>query len=234
MTTTTTNTTADHAHVHPFTATGHGHGPWKLLGVEEKVYQACQGAPIQAAGSCEVCLASLRWCYRMVDVATGHQFIVGCDCACKADPSWRPRMHAAKKAYLAEARRVAREASTRAALEERQAVEAARTAGRAAGVAWLEASAKTCPVRHAAAGTRMSFTAIVERRIVVEGRWGTKRIIVLRTVDGHRVAYFTSGIAEGGRQGEAVRVTATIKSHGEYEGHPQTTVQRAKFERIAA
>lgn len=98
MTTKNDDTKARHAfdHIAP--------GPYRYVGCFEKVYQACQGAPIQPGGTCDHCAAGIRFCYR-VKAADGTEFIVGSSCIEKAGEKGRLPSN-----VKAEANRIKREA----------------------------------------------------------------------------------------------------------------------------
>jgi hypothetical protein len=74
-----TNTTIE-TRVHKFETAGLGKAPYAILGVSEMKFQACQGAPIQAGGSCDYCAAAIMYAVRLRS-ADGKTFKVGCDCA---------------------------------------------------------------------------------------------------------------------------------------------------------
>ena len=62
-----------------------------------------------------------------------------------------------------------------------------------------------------------------------DGQFGKTALHVLTTEEGHRLKWWASESAArkaGFEVGEAVRVLLTVKAHGEYNGTPETTVQR--------
>jgi hypothetical protein len=71
---------------HPFAAAGYV-APYRFLAPVEAVYQACADAPVQAAGSCDVCGTCFRYGAKFAD-ANGVKFITGCDCAVKSLDSY--------------------------------------------------------------------------------------------------------------------------------------------------
>ena len=71
--------TAEARALHPFERAGLGKAPFYFLGLTEKTYQACHGAPVQPGGSCAYCGTGIRYCCR-IKSADGREFIVGCDC----------------------------------------------------------------------------------------------------------------------------------------------------------
>lgn len=72
------------ATIHPFEGAGLGLAPFRFAGLSEKVYCACPGAPVQAAGSCDYCGTGIRYCCH-IRSADGKEFIVGTDCVRKLD-----------------------------------------------------------------------------------------------------------------------------------------------------
>ena len=70
--------------VHRFELAGLGKGPFRFTGkVTEKIYQSCQGAPVQPGSNCDYCGTSIKfefWC----SSACGKEFKVGCDCIHKS------------------------------------------------------------------------------------------------------------------------------------------------------
>lgn len=53
---------------------------WHVVGYRESVYQSCQGAPVQAGGTCQKCGASIRYVVTVKSTA-GEVMDVGRDCA---------------------------------------------------------------------------------------------------------------------------------------------------------
>jgi len=64
---------------HKFEVAGLGKAPFRFVGVSEKVFQACPGAPVKPGGTCDYCGAGIRDCFH-VRSADGKEFVVGCDC----------------------------------------------------------------------------------------------------------------------------------------------------------
>lgn len=56
--------------------------PYRIVGSHEAKFQACPGAPVQPAGTCDVCGNGIMLVVRVRD-ANGVEFNVGCDCAMK-------------------------------------------------------------------------------------------------------------------------------------------------------
>lgn len=70
--------------IHPFEAAGLGQSPFRFLGISEKVYVACLGAPEQPGGTCDYCGTGIRYCCH-IRSADKKEFVVGCDCVRKLD-----------------------------------------------------------------------------------------------------------------------------------------------------
>jgi len=70
--------------IHPFERAGLGNAPFRFMGISEKTYQACHGAPVQAAGTCDYCGQGIMYVFH-VRSADGRAFGVGCDCIRKCD-----------------------------------------------------------------------------------------------------------------------------------------------------
>ena len=68
--------------LHVFERAGLGKAPFHCIGMEEKTFQACQGAPIQPGGSCKYCGQGIRYVY-IVRGRDGRCFGVGSDCVAK-------------------------------------------------------------------------------------------------------------------------------------------------------
>ena len=68
---------------HRWEQAGLGRAPYAFLGVSEKTYQACPGAPVQAGGTCDYCGMGIRYqaTWRSSD---GKVFVTGLDCAMKS------------------------------------------------------------------------------------------------------------------------------------------------------
>ena len=71
--------------IHKFELAGLGKAPFHFTGyVAEKTYQACRGAPIQPASTCDYCGTCIRYEY-WVKSSDAKQFKVGCDCIRKTE-----------------------------------------------------------------------------------------------------------------------------------------------------
>lgn len=215
-------------HVHPFTATGHGTGPFRVVRCYEKIYQACPEAPVQGAGRCEHCCQGIRWCYVIRDLPSGHEFVVGCDCALKADRTYAPALRTARREYV----RAERERVSLAAQRERNGgltdreVREAREEGRRAAVRWLEAERKAAQRWIGEVGKRSEMVVRIVRKLDYSSPYrGTKMLNVL-DLNGSTLVWWQTGCGIG-RVGDTVRIKATIKGHDTYRGEKQTTIQRA-------
>ena len=61
---------------------------------------------------------------------------------------------------------------------------------------------------------------------IVEGTYGVTGIHRLRDEQGNLLVWFASGSTEWLKEGETVKVKATIVSHDEFRGEKQTKVNR--------
>ena len=68
--------------IHPFERAGLGVAPYTFLGVSERVYVACPGAPAQPGGTCDYCGNGIRYLYHCVS-ADGRRFAGGARGACR-------------------------------------------------------------------------------------------------------------------------------------------------------
>ncbi len=89
--------------VHVFERAGLGKAPFRFVGVEVKVYQACPGAPAQPGGSCDYCGQGIKSCYTLRS-ADGRQFHVGCDCIDKSGDKGLIKAYRRSPEYRAAAR----------------------------------------------------------------------------------------------------------------------------------
>lgn len=69
---------------HKFEDAGLGLAPFRLIGIEKKVFVACHGAPVQPGSSCDYCGTAIMYEFWIAD-STGKRFKVGCDCVAKTD-----------------------------------------------------------------------------------------------------------------------------------------------------
>ncbi|MEN6367735.1 MAG: hypothetical protein ABFC88_13065 [Thermoguttaceae bacterium] len=106
--------------IHPFERAGLGVAPFRFIGMSEKVYCACPGAPAQPAGTCDYCGNGIRYCYH-IKSADGREFVVGCDCVQKTDRACLVNATEFDRAVAAQERKLrqARRAKTVAKEEER-------------------------------------------------------------------------------------------------------------------
>jgi hypothetical protein len=65
--------------IHVFEKAHLGVAPFRFVGMEKKVYQACPGAPIQPGGMCDYCGQGIMFLCTIRD-RDGKTFIVGSDC----------------------------------------------------------------------------------------------------------------------------------------------------------
>ena len=88
--------------IHKFERAGLGKAPFRYIGMFEKVYQACHGAPIQPGSSCDYCGAGIRYVFQ-VRSADGKTFKVGCDCIHKVGDAGLRRVIARDEAKIRKA-----------------------------------------------------------------------------------------------------------------------------------
>jgi hypothetical protein len=68
------------SHLHPFERNKLGQAPFRCIGMEEKTYCACPGAPIQPGSSCDYCGQGIRYVF-WIESADRKRFKIGGDCA---------------------------------------------------------------------------------------------------------------------------------------------------------
>lgn len=111
--------------IHPFERAGLGAAPFQFLGVSEKIYVACPGAPEQPAGTCDYCGNGIRYVFH-VRSADGRESGVGCDCIRKVDRACLVKEAEKAMAGIERAKRqaktAARNAKTRARIDAALAV----------------------------------------------------------------------------------------------------------------
>lgn len=96
--------------------------PLRYLGAREgRTYQACHGAPVQAAESCDACGQSIMEVHTFVD-ATGRNFKVGCQCVYKYLPAAHHGAVKAAHAKIAKSERDAKVKARREAAQSRAAI----------------------------------------------------------------------------------------------------------------
>lgn len=69
---------------HPFERAGLGRAPFRFVGMVEKTFQSCPGAPIKAGGCCDYCSNGIRYVFN-VRSADGKTFGVGSECIRKVE-----------------------------------------------------------------------------------------------------------------------------------------------------
>lgn len=85
---------------------------------------------------------------------------------------------------------------------------------------------------------RSTVNATVERVIRVDNAYGQYRVFLFRTDEGHVLRWKTGFEVDASfedrplNSGDRVSLTCTPQRHGEYEGLPQTSVNRCKFAKI--
>lgn len=130
------DTIARETAAHPFERAGLGTAPFRCVAVVKKQYQACPGAPIQPAGTCDYCGNGILYVYMIVG-ANGERFGVGCDCALRTVPRADRKRDPLARQVSEEKRKL-----DAAARNEKKAAQFARDTARvAAARAALEADA---------------------------------------------------------------------------------------------
>ncbi len=72
--------------IHPFEKAGLGHAPFRVTGVDRKVFYACPGAPAQHGGSCDYCGTGITYhFYIRGSGPKDKEFHVGSDCVAKTE-----------------------------------------------------------------------------------------------------------------------------------------------------
>lgn len=86
------------------------------------------------------------------------------------------------------------------------------------------------PVHVGTIGKRETFANVtLVRSSTFEGMYGVSTLHVFETADGSEIAWFKSGSGTLVERGATCTIKATIKSHGERNGTPQTKVTRVAF-----
>lgn len=86
---------------HPFERAGLGLAPFRFVGMVEKLYVSCPGAPAQPGGTCDYCSNGIRYVYN-IRSADGKTFGVGSECVRKierADNRLVKSVEAAERAF---------------------------------------------------------------------------------------------------------------------------------------
>lgn len=113
-----TEATKTTATIHPWERAGLGIAPFKLIGYEKSLFQACPGAPVKAGSSCDYCatgIADVFW----IQSADGRRFKVGSDCVGRVNAKGTKVRDAVdrKIAQLKKAAQLARIADLRTTLD---------------------------------------------------------------------------------------------------------------------
>lgn len=137
--------------------------------------------------------------------------------------------HIAKLAVAREKREAKREAERQAQWEagraQREAEEAQREAERLA----YEAELAQWKYLDAREGDSVTVEGVAVVSAVIETQWGSSKLIVIETPQREAVKLFTSAEwAWSVERDEALTVTGVVKSFAEYEGKPQTVLNRPK------
>lgn len=84
--------------LHVFERAGLGKAPFECVGMVEKTYCACQGAPVQPGGTCDYCGQAIRYVFA-IRSADGKRFGVGCDCVNKTQDAGLIRAYKNRPEY---------------------------------------------------------------------------------------------------------------------------------------
>lgn len=244
---------------HPFES--FGPAPYRIVRVNEKIF-CSPGEYPRAAGSCDVCLNTIRWAYT-VRASNGVEFVTGCDCALKAGMT-AVEIKAARREHrhnlFTESRaaeRRARETAERAANLAKFGVsltnaeiELATREGQAAAKAWLRNERVADAQYVGEVGKRArGLELLVERTHSFVTAFGTKVIWILRDRNGNQIVLKSCSplgldAPEGWQSVQSFdkytntyssrwfRLDATVKEHSTYNGMKQTIIQRCKVTAI--
>lgn len=239
---------------HPFET--FGPAPYRIVRIEEKVH-VIPGVMVKAAGSCDVCMTSIRWAYT-VRAGNGVEFITGCDCAEKCGMTAK-ELRDARRSYVRErnaaerrAHRAAAEAAERSGnplgLTRREMTQAT-VAGEQAARLWLEAERKAEAQHTGIVGKRARGLELrVDHIASWEGYYGITYLYIMRDRAGNAYTWKTSaslgfdGPDGWQRVSEIDRdeprksawfvCDATVKAHTVYEGLRQTVLARVKVKSV--
>lgn len=114
--------------VHPFEIVGLGRAPFRLIGMEKRVYSAAPGHQ-QPAGTCDACGQGIMYCFS-IRSSCGRDSVVGCDCVRKLDREDNRLVSAVEKAKADYARKVRDEEREAARMAREQRIEAGLQAER--------------------------------------------------------------------------------------------------------
>jgi len=78
-------------------------------------------------------------------------------------------------------------------------------------------------------GKRMDFEATVKRLRYFDSDWGVRTMCLFEDAEGNHLVWWASRDLSEIEEGDYVKIKATVKEHGEYNGTPQTVVQRCKI-----
>ncbi len=80
---------------------------------------------------------------------------------------------------------------------------------------------------------RDTVVVTVNKIIVIDGEWGATFLVIMTSAEGHSLKTFASGgsafvtdAIEAEKDGQPLKIKATVKEHGEYNGVPQTMLTR--------
>jgi hypothetical protein len=83
-------------------------------------------------------------------------------------------------------------------------------------------------------GKRSDFENVVVKRMrYFESEFGVKTLVTFEDQSGNVLIWWASKQLDEVEEGETVNIRGTVKKHGDYQGMPQTELQRVKIEKIA-
>jgi hypothetical protein len=83
-------------------------------------------------------------------------------------------------------------------------------------------------------GKRSDFENVVVKRMrYFESEFGVKTLVTFEDQSGNVLIWWASKQLDEVEEGETVNIRGTVKKHGDYQGMPQTELQRVKNEKIA-
>lgn len=98
----------------------------------------------------------------------------------------------------------------------------------------LEREATAASTHFGTPGERLVVTATVTAVRYIEGMYGTKALVKGVTDEGNVVVWWSANASNAPEQGDRITGKATVKEHGEFNGTPETTVQRWAWKALVA
>lgn len=235
--------------VHPFARFGSAPYTFARMSTredreEQQAYAMNAGLPYTTnlcGGSCDLCGHSLENVFYF-RTAEGTEFKVGCDCAELAGEGTKAREGRAshKRAKRDESERVARDVRLNAQRDANEIAGHGRLtddeviAKVAADRAAVEQSRREASRHFGTPKQRIKGVELrYEGHYTYPSQYGAQTLFFLRTVAGDNAVIWKTGSCLPQRadgtlvdKGQTFVATFTVKSHGEYKGEQQTTVER--------